>query len=799
MTIFLRSFLLGVLAIYPALSYNRQRVPGRTVSMLPSKDRFIRKIADNFQFLKFAIEEEGLGLLYLQYLQSGGASIEPKEKKIVLENMARKLITEDEHYVALIADIFSFDDLIRIKERIIGQGRIGGKSTGMLLAHNALKKNEDYLGCEIRIPRSWYIGSVVFTEFLEQNGLERFENVKWQESIHEENYQELLSLFPEATFGQDIIARIKKLLKKTQGTPLIVRSSSLLEDCRKAPFAGLYDSYFIPNCFSLDENLEMFVEGMKTIYASLFKPDCFEYRRKRGLLRQYEAMAFLVQEVVGMELEGMEKHEDLYAPLFSGVGFSQNCFPWSKDVRQEDGAVRLAFGLGTAVVDRPEEDGGTFLCDLTTYSHPKGEQMLKSSQRQVHVVDMKERDFRETVKPIDVNELIRGNLRSYFEDNDLLGAEELISVSDRTGRIRRANKHTMKKGYPFVTFHSIAQKWGPQLKKMLKVIEFVYTREEIAAYLNDAMWIKVGKIIGYCPPNIRECLKEDKITIFCECSIKSEFQHDQKFARGLADQLRFVVEAKNLIKRLGDYRSFKYAFNQVMHKELKNDINKLLRRKAVDVEFAVVGEVLYLLQCRSLSLYSDADLDKDLASILEWDKFIEVRSICPTAQVHIDSVLYVDGERYADMTEPEKFEIRDTIGEINLDIGAENEERQKDGRESRNVMFLLPGRVGSSHPELGVPVRYHDVDNARILVECPMGDQQPDFSYGSHFYLRLVGDEIYTFPIASGDLFRKELIDSNQVEHYLGGAIVIADIPQTIYMSGVEKWIVSELETEQEK
>jgi len=168
-----------------------------------------------------------------------------------------------------------------------------------------------------------------------------------------------------------------------------------------------------------------------------------------------------------------------------------------------------------------------------------------------------------------------------------------------------------------------------------------------------------------------------------------------------------------------------------------------------------------------------------------------VKAVCPTAQLDITRVIYVDDEKYIHMSQQQKYAVRDKLSELNNSMGESID--QKGTSHEGDFMFLLPGRVGSSHPELGIPVKYKDINNARILVEYPLGLQQPEFSYGSHFYLRLVGDGIYTFGIQEGDLFRRELIEKNAVQRFFDGAIIVSRLPLGVYMSGVERRVVCEI------
>ena len=123
--------------------------------------------------------------------------------------------------------------------------------------------------------------------------------------------------------------------------PLIVRSSSLLEDRTGAVFSGKYKSLFLANQGTKRERLTSLLEAVAEVYASIFNPDAIEYRAERDLLDVHEEMGIMIQEVVG------KKVGKYFLPAFSGVAFSNNDFRWSPRIKREDGLVRMVPGLGT--------------------------------------------------------------------------------------------------------------------------------------------------------------------------------------------------------------------------------------------------------------------------------------------------------------------------------------------------------------------------------------------------------------------------------------------------------------------
>ena len=132
--------------------------------------------------------------------------------------------------------------------------------------------------------------------------------------------------------------------------PVIVRSSSQLEDNFGTSFAGKYDSHFCPNQGTPEENLQALIRAIALTFASTFKPDALLYRRSRGLQDYDERMAILFQVVQG------ERFGRYFLPQGAGVAFSRNLYRWSPQIRREDGFARLVWGLGTRAVERVGND-----------------------------------------------------------------------------------------------------------------------------------------------------------------------------------------------------------------------------------------------------------------------------------------------------------------------------------------------------------------------------------------------------------------------------------------------------------
>jgi pyruvate,water dikinase len=163
-------------------------------------------------------------------------------------------------------------------------------------------------------------------------------------------YPHLVQLFKSSAFPPEMLRGLATVLDDLEGRPIIVRSSSLLEDRLGSAFSGKYKSLFLANTGTKRERLNALTDALAEVYASVFGPDPIEYRARRGFLDLHEEMGVLIQEVVGRRIG------PYFLPVFSGVAFCNNELRWSPRIRREDGLLRLVLGLGTRAVDRIGDD-----------------------------------------------------------------------------------------------------------------------------------------------------------------------------------------------------------------------------------------------------------------------------------------------------------------------------------------------------------------------------------------------------------------------------------------------------------
>jgi hypothetical protein len=309
-----------------------------------------------------------------------------EEIKVVL---IKGMISDQLPYIGVAKKVFTIADLRDIHQHRIGEGKIGGKAAGMLLAwkilQRALAKRDQDIPAEITIPESYFLGTDMLYEFHRLNNLEQFMNQKYRpaEEIRSE-YPQIVEAHLKGSFPARTVKQLDELLQKLGDTPVIVRSSSLLEDNFGHAFAGKYQSHFCPNQGTPHENLDALLDAIRRVYASGLNPDALLYRERHGLLDYDERMAVLIQPVHGQE------HGRYFYPTLAGVGFSNNPFRWHPKIRRDDGFLRLVWGLGTRAVDRVSDDYPRML----SLSHPlmrpesSADAIRRYSQHYVDVIDL---------------------------------------------------------------------------------------------------------------------------------------------------------------------------------------------------------------------------------------------------------------------------------------------------------------------------------------------------------------------------------------------------------------------------
>ncbi|OGO24923.1 MAG: hypothetical protein A2Y54_03310 [Chloroflexi bacterium RBG_16_51_16] len=287
----------------------------------------------------------------------------------------------------------------------IGSGALGGKASGLAFIRNVLGKLElgKYPGIRIEIPSLVVICTDVFDAFMERNHL-------METALSEVPDDRLAHAFQKADLPFEILGDLRALIDDVH-MPLVIRSSSLLEDSRREPFAGIYATKMIPNNrFDPDSRFNQLVEAIKLVYASTYFRSARDYRKALGHGDEDEKMALIIQEVVG------KRYQNRFYPELSGVMRSYNYYPM-EPAAPEEGVVNLALGLGKTIVD-----GGINWPYSPAYPKvepPFGsvEKLLKNTQSQFWAVNMGEPPEYDPVRETEY--LLLEDITAAEEDNSL--------------------------------------------------------------------------------------------------------------------------------------------------------------------------------------------------------------------------------------------------------------------------------------------------------------------------------------------------------------------------------------------
>jgi CheY-like chemotaxis protein len=266
----------------------------------------------------------------------------------------------------------------------IGGGSLGGKARGLGFVNtliNDYQLRDQFDDVLIYVPPAIVLATNVFDDFLDMNNLRSF-------ALHCDDDEEITQKFLEASkFPEDILGDLAAFLDIIRN-PLAVRSSSLLEDSQYHPFAGVYQTYMIPNDNANPLiRLNDLLTTIKRVYASTFYQNAKNYIKVTSYRSEEEKMAVIIQKTVG------NYHENRFYPDFSGVAKSYNFYPLPPQ-KSTDGIVSAALGLGKWVV----EGGNTvrfcpkYSTDLIQFHSVK--ESLDSSQMEFFALQIDEKtDF----------------------------------------------------------------------------------------------------------------------------------------------------------------------------------------------------------------------------------------------------------------------------------------------------------------------------------------------------------------------------------------------------------------------
>ncbi len=583
-------------------------------------------------------------------IPKGEVYISREEAEGIRVALIARFISSHLPFISLAKNHITIRDIDSILQKTLWSrkrpGKLGGKAAGMILAQKILlpilEKSDPELEEYIQVPETWYLNSGVFSEFLDRNDLYLFHTFKYKsrEDI-EKDFLRIEEKFKLATFAPEVVEDFRKILEEIGEHPIIIRSSSMLEDSFGLAFSGKYQSVFLTNQGDIETRLTHFIIGLKQVFASTFGPDPILYRRDHGLLDYDERMAMLVQKVVGRRLG------DYFFPFASGVMFSRNLYTWNPKIKKEEGLIRLVLGLGTRAVDRVGSDYPRMI----PLSHPQlrpeitPDQIQKYSQKQVDVLNLKKGEF----ETIDFR-----SLASLVDHPDLFYA---VSIQ--------------KDGHLSPPLFKIQNLQGEEL------------------YLTF----------------------ENFLT-----------------------KTAFVLLAKKTLSKV------EAAYG-----------------RPVDMEFAWDGNKLFLLQCRSLSIWKELNeiiLPKNITT--EQTLFTTHAGLFNTIVLNLEYIVYVDPKAYDKLeTFEKKLKIASVINSLNKSLA------------EKGYILMGPGRWGSNDINLGVRVTYSNINKAKVLVEIAFAKEgyTPEVSYGTHFFQDLVEANIAILPIFPdnpGAIFQEEFLVKSQ-------------------------------------
>ena len=545
--------------------------------------------------------------------------------------MCNIMMTRDERMRVMIKANFRPEDYLNIKKRMIGTGMIGGKATGMLLARKIIENKRPDIFAKFEPHDSFYIGSDVFYTFIVENHF-------WDVRVRQRRPEEYFSLADEfadrlrkGVFSREMEEALVKLLEYYGQDPIIVRSSSILEDGFGNAFAGKYESVFCPNCGDLDQRLRELEDAIRTVYASTMSRSALDYRSRRGLQARDEQMALLVQRVSG------SYYGDYYMPCAAGVGYSYSPYRFMESLDPAAGMLRLVMGLGTSAVDRTE---GSYP-RLVSLDNPKAT----------------------TAKTI-------------------------------------GEKHTFSQ----------------------RKLELINRSEGVLEQ------VKMETILPFMPNYLKRLLMEH------DYEIESNFRERGRPREVLFISCQGIVEKEIIMQQMRDILS-----------TIQSEYDY-----PVDTEFTInlseSGDyVINILQCRPLQVFKDSD-QNTLPEVADTDRVLfECRNSAMglSRSEKLDHILYIDPVNYYNMPYKDKYKVARAIGAINWNMREQN----------KKMLLMVPGRIGTTSPELGVPTAFADISEFEAI--CEIADSKagynPELSYGSHFFQDLVESGILYNAIFEND------------------------------------------------
>jgi len=377
-----------------------------------------------------------------------------QDRLAVWRQLVRMVVTRDDAIMPLVKKYLTIADLLNIRNRMVGTGLIGGKTVGLLVSRNIVAAEATDVEAKLEPHDSFYIGADVFYTFLVRNGLWTYREKQHSPETFLEGVDEARAKIVAGNFPDYVLRQFEEMLDYFGQYPVIVRSSSLLEDNYGNAFAGKYASVFCANQGTRETRLAAFLEAVRTVYASTMSREALNYRARHKLLERDEQMALLVMRVTGV------LQSRTFYPHLAGVGFSYNPFVWSKEIDPHAGVVRLVYGLGTRAVDRVDDDYTRVVALNAPLRRPEPdfEEVCRHSQRKVDFIDL------------EADALRSGYFDDLLDDACEVPIDLFTSLDEQAQRDGHVHR--------ILTFERLLTETGfiTDMRQLLKTLETAYKR-----------------------------------------------------------------------------------------------------------------------------------------------------------------------------------------------------------------------------------------------------------------------------------------------------------------------------------
>ena len=544
----------------------------------------------------------------------------PKElREYILDVIENYRIEKDK------GKVINFDESAILDWRNIvsfGTGSLGGKGRGLAFINtviNNLDFSEILPEMVIKTPRTAIIGTDEFEIFMERNGL-------YSRVLNETDYHEVRRLFMQGELSFELKKKLKTFIRLIN-RPLAIRSSSIFEDSLLHPFAGIFETYILPNSDpDFNVRFRQLLDAVKMVYASIYSNEARTYFEAVNYKIEEEKMAVIIQELVG------NYHEDYFYPHISGTAQSYNYYPVAH-MEPEDGLAVIALGLGRYVVEG--EKAWRFSPKYPTIQNATEKDQYKASQVRFYAADLKKTNI----------DFLLG------EDEGIIALD--VSDSERHGTLKHLasvydpNNDTISPGL---------DKYGPRILNFADVLQYEYAPlAKTISILLDVMQEAIGT----------------PVEIEYAVDLNKDSQYRSSF---------YLLQIKPMVGNEEDY---------------KVNIEEVVKDSSV--------------------LYAEKGLGHGV----------------------------INGIRVVGFVKPDSFDKLKTE-EMAHEIHQMNIRMREKGK---HYILIGPGRWGTRDKFIGIPVKWPQISNAKVIVETELQDFPLDASLGSHFFHNVTSMNVGYFSI----------------------------------------------------